>query len=204
MLEHKDKPSGPTSYRELTLQVMPFKMDKEILWLIHGPNLSLPPETTTSPITTNTLLFWTLYTKEALLKPKKMLPKKNWRELLPTTKILITPSTVNLLLIYNKPEQAETILQLLLTPKLSTGEEMTPFKREILPLEETTVGHLLITLTGTSPEPITWLLTKMLPLSDKTQFPMLDQIYIWKTNRLTMEVMLGDRLKEKMLLPTRL
>lgn len=78
--------------------------------------------------------------------------KKSLKELLPITRTLITLSMVNLPSIYNRPEPVETILQLLLTPRLSTGEEMIPFKREILQLEEMTVGHQQTTLTGISLE----------------------------------------------------
>ena len=56
MLELKDKPSGLTSYRELTLLVMPFKTDKETHWLTHGLSHSLLLKITTLLTITNILL----------------------------------------------------------------------------------------------------------------------------------------------------
>lgn len=173
-------------------------MEKETHWLIHGLNHSHQLKNTTLPIITNISLSWTLFTKTELLRNKKMPLKKSLKELLPITRTLITLSMVNLPSIYNRPEPVETILQLLLTPRLSTGEEMIPFKREILQLEEMTVGHQQTTLTGISLELTTWLVTKMQPLSDRILCLMLDQIYTWKTNRLIMEEMHGDKLKEMM------
>ena len=83
---------------------------------------------------------------------KKTQPKKNSKELLLITRTLITLSTVNLPSIYNRPEPVETILPPQLTPRLLIGEEMIPFKREILQQEEMMVGLQPITLTGISLE----------------------------------------------------
>jgi len=63
-------------------------------------------------------------------------------------KTLTTLSMENSLLTYNKPEPAETTPLLQLTLKLSTGEEMTPFKKVMLLLEAMMDGHPPIIQTG--------------------------------------------------------
>ena len=78
----------------------------------------------------------------------KLLQEKNYKEQLLIMKTLITLSMVNLLSIYNKPEPVETTHLLQLTQKLSIGEEMILFKKEILLLEQIMVGHPPIIQTG--------------------------------------------------------
>ena len=83
-----------------------------------------------------------------LLLNNKLLQKKNCKEQLLIMKTLTTHSMENSLLIYNKLEQVVTTHLPQLTPKLSTGEEMTLFKKEMLLLEEMMDGHPPIILTG--------------------------------------------------------
>ena len=85
----------------------------------------------------------------------KTLPNKSFLEPLLIMRILITLSMENLLSIYNRPEPVEIIPPLQPIPKLSTGEETTLFKKEVLQLEEMTDGLLPTTPTGVSQEPIT-------------------------------------------------
>lgn len=77
---------------------------------------------------------------------------------------------------------------------------MTPFKKEMLLELPTKDGVQPITLTGPLEETITSLLTRMPLPSEPMLFLMLPLIFISKINRLTMEVMLGDKLMVKMLL----
>ena len=83
-----------------------------------------------------------------LLKNKEMQLEMNYLELLPTSTILTFISMENSPLIFNKQEPVVTIPLLLLTVKLSTGEEMIQSKKEP-PLEELIMDGLAqITLTG--------------------------------------------------------
>ena len=174
--EHKDRLYGQTSSKELTLQVMQFKLVKVTHWLIHGLNHSPQPENIILLITTSTYLSWTLYSNNKdLLKLKEQLLLRNWLELLLITTIQTFCSMENSLSIFNKLEPVEITPQLQPTVKLSTGEEMIQSKRVLQSVEQIKDGPVLITLTGPWADRITLPLVRM-PLLSVTMLSLQDQV----------------------------
>lgn len=104
----------------------------------------------------------------------------------------------NSLLTYNKLELLETTLLLLPTPKLSTGEETTPSKKETLSEELTTVGPLPTILTGPSLELTISPLTRMLPPLETMLFLQVILTSTSRTNKPTTLELPGDKPTEMM------
>lgn len=201
MPELKVKPFGPTFYKELTHLVMQFKMEKETHLLIHGQKLLPQPENIILLIITSIFLSWILYIiNQEPHNNKRMLLPLNSKELLPIMRILIITLMENFHSIFNKLELLEITPQPQPILKLSTGEETILFKKVLLLELPIMDGHHQIILTGIWPEPTIWPLIKMPLLSETMLHLMLLLIYILKINKLIMEEMLGDKLKEKMLL----
>lgn len=161
--------------------VMLFKMDKEMLWRILGQNLLLPRRNIIFLSILNISLFLILYTMDKSLKKQNNKQLMNFKDPLQIMNNQTLHSMEKHLLIFNRQEPLEKILQLALILKPLIGEEIILSKKDLELLVLIKDGQLLMLIIGFWQKIIIVLLIKMQLHSEKILNLTLILIYILKT-----------------------